>query len=451
MKAFEVLKDDKCLCGSNIKYRYCCFSRISEKNFIKATDNAIKNKEYEEAYCFCNADLTKYILHIKRHTEVLLKKHINGAYDLLAIDLQALTEIFDKLGFIVYQGKINVDFNDKFKRIEDLFENKKLVELITFYRVLFIGIFNNDSASVKEILINLNYKEIEKVELLELYFEEFSKELEYSEKIKILNMLIHKEIDDIQKIKYNTILALSYITNDERQSCVKIIENVVKELKKLCLIDLNDKELYILAGAYFYCGLIMEDDTYLNKSIEIHIAILKNTIDTEEISKIYNEVGETYLMLGDYTNAIKHFNLSIENKFNCLSYINIARTMIEIGNISEAYMQICKLNIKDIPEINLIDYLITMGRILVENEDVNKAKEIYYALKELHIEEKMFSGYKNEIIIMLLEQYKGFYEYKKTSSLKKKIDEINNMLELKPNFMGIGVNLNNIISKLISK
>jgi tetratricopeptide (TPR) repeat protein len=232
---------------------------------------------------------------------------------------------------------------------------------------------------------------------------------------------------------------------------MKIIDYIEKELKELCLIDLNERELHILASVYFYCGLILEDNTYLNKSIEFYTTALKNIIDNDEISKIYNEIGETYLMLGEYTNAIKHFNLSIDNKFNFLSYINIARTMIEIGNISEAYMQICKLNINDIPESNLVDYLIIMGRILVKNEDINKAKEIYYALKELHVEEKMFSGYKNEIIIMLLEQYKGFYEYKKTSSLKKKIDEINNMLELKPNFMGMGVNFNNIISKLTSK
>lgn len=452
MKLFEISRNDKCLCGSNIKYKYCCMDKISEENYsITATNKAINNKDYEEAYIFCNADLTKYLIGIKRHTELLLKSNPRCGNPLLEIDLNALEEILNNLGYIMYYGNIAVNIDDKFSRIESLFENKKLLELIRFYRVLLISIIDKNSDRVKELLKDFNYNKIEKIELLEIYYENIACEFEYSNKIKFLSKLINKEPDGINKIKFNMILALNYNTNGEMQSGIKVANNILDLIKNYKA--LNEYELYIMAGTYFYCGLILEDNSYFKSSIDTYNEILPKVQEIEgmEISDLYNEIGEVYLMDGKFTKAIEAFNSSLENNFNHLAHINIARAKFELGKIIDATKEIYDFSIDSIPEDNLLDYLIIMGRILVINEDKDKAKEIYDTLKILDIEEKLFRDYRNKIIINLLEQYRGFYEDTKSSSLSNAIEEINQSFELKPNFMGIGINFNHIISMFTKK
>ncbi len=68
-KIFGVSRNDKCLCGSNLKYKYCCMDKLSDDTFLKRTDEAIRDQKYEEAYVLCNADITKHIVCMKRHID----------------------------------------------------------------------------------------------------------------------------------------------------------------------------------------------------------------------------------------------------------------------------------------------------------------------------------------------------------------------------------------------
>lgn len=453
LKLFEINRNDKCLCGSNIKFKFCCKNLITEDYYLKKTDEAIRNKEYDEAYLFCNADLTKYLISMKRHTELLLKSNSKAGNALLEIDLKALEEIFSKLSYISYNGNIKFSIDEKFGRIEEVFDNKKYHELIRFYRVLFISIFEDNRDKVRELLIDYDYNEIDKVELLELFYEKVASEFEYSNKIKVLLILIEKEPNGIQKIKYSMILALKYNINGEIQSSIATTKHVIDLIEEVNGKDITEYECYTIAGTYFYCALILKDNSFYKLCIDTYNILLGKIDKTEkkEMANIYNDIGEAYLMDGEYYQAIVAFNKSLEIQFNHLSHINISRANIELDRFEDAVKEIYDLNIDSIPEINLLDYLITMGRILIKKDDRNKAQEIYDTLKQLEVEEKLFRDYKNDVLIDLLEQYKGFYVDKTSTSLSNTIDTINQSVELKPNFMGIGINFNYIISRLLNK
>jgi tetratricopeptide (TPR) repeat protein len=428
-------------------------NHITKDNYLKKTDEAIRSKEYDEAYMFCNADLTKYLIGMKRHTELLLKSNSKAGNALLEIDLKALEEIFNKLSYITYNGGIKFGIDEKFGRIEEVFDNKKYHELIRFYRVLLICIFDDNREKVRELLIDYDYNEIDKVELLELFYENVASEYEYCNMINVLLKIIDKEPNGIQKIKYSMILALKYNINGEIQSSIDITKHVVELIEEINGEDLAEYEYDTLASTYFYCALILNDNSFYKLCIDTYNLLLDKIDKTqkEEISNIYNDIGEAYLMDGEYYQAIIAFNKSLENKANHLSLINISRANIELGRFEDAVKEIYDLNIDSIPEINLLDYLITMGRILIKKDDRDKAKEIFDTLKQLEVEEKLFRNYRNDVLIDLLEKYKGFYVDKTSTSLSNTIDRINQSLELKPNFMGIGINFNYIINRFLNK
>lgn len=428
---------------------------IKENESLAITNKAISNEEYDEAYIFCNAALTKYLINIKRHTELLLKSNPKTGNLLLEIDLKALEEIFNKIGYIIHNVNILVNINDKFERIEKLFDNKRLFELIRFYRIVFMKIFNNHSEMVKELLEDFDFSEIEKVELLELYFEEIASYFEYSLKNEILSKIIETETVKVTKIKYTMILARNYFINGDIKYNIKFVNDVLDSIKDIDIKTLYDYELFIVAKTYFSCGLILEYNSFFDLSIDTHNKLLTKLkitkTESKKIADLYNEIGEVYLMKEQYNIALEKFKLSLKSEFNHLAHINLARANIGLDNIIESNIELNGFNIDSIPEDNLLDYLITMGRILIKNKDKNKAKEIYDSLKRLNIEEKLFDNYRNEIIVKLLEQYKGFYENTKSNSFKDIIEEINQSFELRPNIMGIGININNIISKFIRK
>jgi hypothetical protein len=428
-------------------------NKISDEYYLKKTDECIESEEYDEAYLFCNADLTKYLIGIKRHTEPLLKANSKAVEELYEIDLKALEEIFNKLSYIMYHGNIKVNINEKFSRIETLIDNKKYFELIRFYRILLMKIFENDADKIRDLLLDLDYKQFQRVELLEFYYHEITTDFEYSKKIEILSRLISNEPLIIHKIKYNMTLAIKYFMNGELESSVDTTKITLRLIEEIKDTNLDEYELEILAGTYFYCGLILEEHLYYKLGIDTYnklIAII-NTNDMDSISHVYLEIGECYLMDKEYIKSIDAFKKSLTYQFSYLAHINIARANIELNKINEASNEIYDLKMDSIPDENVLDYLITIGRILIRNNDINKAKEIYDILKEFKIEEVLFNDYRNDILINLLEQYKGFYVEKNPSKLRKALDEINNTIDLKPNIMGIGININYVISKILKK
>lgn len=426
-------------------------NKIEEKHYMVKVDNAIHHKEYDDAYVLCNAELTGYLTKIKRNTESLLISNPMAGNALLKIDLKALDEIFKKLIYIIYNGNITVNIDDKFKRIENLFGNKKLYELIRFYRVLSIKLLGNNTTKIKELLKDFDYNEIERVELLRLYYETAASDLEYSDRIEIIIKLIEKESNEIEKLRCHILLATNYNVNNERQNSIKVVEQVEETIRNIKIKELEKYELNIMAHILFYSGLILKDNSFFKLSIEVYNQILTKMDEIENISDLYNNIGEVHLMGGDFNKAIEFFKLSLESSFNHLAHINLARAKISLGNITDAANEIYNFNIGSIPEDNLLDYLITIGTILIENKDKDKAKKVYKTLKELNIEEGLFNDYRNNIIINLLEQYKGFYQENKLTGFRGFIEETNKILELKPNFMGLGFNLNHMISKAAKK
>jgi len=148
-------------------------NKINVENYLIKTNEAIKYKKYDEAYMFCNADLTKQLINMKRHSEM----NPEFANEMIQYNLYQLEEIFKKLCFILFSSNINVDIDEKFDRIENEIENKEFYELVRYYRVLLISSLENDSKKTKNLLIDLDYNQIDKIELLEFYYEYVASDL----------------------------------------------------------------------------------------------------------------------------------------------------------------------------------------------------------------------------------------------------------------------------------
>jgi len=450
---FELARNDKCLCGSNKKYKKCCLHIHEHYNNLEDTKKYIAEENYVDALITSNADLSKYLINIKRHTEHLLELNNPFGKELLEIDLKALEEILYEIYFIHKKLDSEFDFEEKFIFLENIINIESYFELIRFFRILFLPYCAEKSEEIVVLLRELCFEKLTNVKLLELCCLHVSNELERSMKHRLFDRLIELEDDDLLKLKFLSMKSLDLYLNKEIEYSRQCNDLVRKKLTELFNHGYSDHSQYIVANASYFSGVIGEDNQLIERSIiefEKLLSIEQQVSSVSVLANTYNAIGEAYLILEKFELAIVEFTKGIDIYDNHLGHINIARAYISLGSYDLAMDKIKLLSINEVPNANVLDYLITAGRIIVEIGDVEFANVIYDSLREYETNDLLFNDYKVEILMQLLVEFKGFSDSTNMSTFREKLLEWNKVIDLKPNIFGLGIDINAIIKKILN-
>lgn len=437
----------ECLCGSNRKYDRCC------KPYIKMSwkdSEAYRTLEnYDEEYCINNALMTSYISKIKANTEFFVEKGIRN-HPLLEIDKKAMKEFFDIFISMKAQGLISVDLISKFERIESFFKIKELKE--ECYKAIGVQgiIFETKRKKVKEILKKLDYKKIEDIELLMIYLELHLKEIEILERIEILKKITTSDIKDIEKLRYY-ILLIKILKDIDSDDYAKELEKIDEILEDIDINNLSEGLLIEFLKNLVIYQIFSERNVldYLENKLLIN-DLEKNIGDDIELKiEYYRSIGEIYYMQHKYDKAIESIKKILELRYDIWAYIDLARYYLENGDLESAFKIMDKLDPSTIPSYNKFDYFLTFGRIFLLKNNPKKAEELYEELENIKsgkMEKDVLSSYLKE----LLNCYKSFKDNKgNTEETSGILNTLNSIFELKPNFYGIGININAIFDKVI--
>ena len=210
MKKFTLEKNAQCLCGSGKRYKNCCWDILSNITNGKDFQTEIDNKNFDKAFKLSLADLTNYMIYVKRDTEpMLLNNLIIGEYT-LEIDLKALAEIINKTLFVIKTGNLDVNFISMLHNLSKVFDNQKWHQLLTYYKAVWYYLYKNDIKKGAMVLSEISYKDINDVEFLQLYLDVKNEELSFSDKIEIKDILIEKADNLTNKIKYTAAKGVEY-------------------------------------------------------------------------------------------------------------------------------------------------------------------------------------------------------------------------------------------------
>lgn len=191
MKKFEPTRNMGCICGSAKKFKKCCQNTLPVSSLAKLAIE-IENENFELAYIFCRAELARYMIQVKRHTEVLLSVESSVGHQLLEIDIKALSELLGKLMFIINKGQIEHSFMGDLIRLGELLYSQRWHTRLIYYKVAWEFLFNDNEA--KTYLSNILYKEIDGLDFLQMYLDLMSDDLSFSNRIEIIEKLITIEV-----------------------------------------------------------------------------------------------------------------------------------------------------------------------------------------------------------------------------------------------------------------
>lgn len=442
--------DDKscCWCISGKPYDECCGKIIKSIPFekrIAVIKKHIDNQEFDKALDIAIANLIDYLVKVKSHTEPIAFNNSSFSNILITIDINALSELIDYILSIINLANIDYKFDKLLAKAKNLFFNSSWHMKIDYYNIVWFAFYkDNINQAVNYITNNVKVNSIEDQSFLELIIDIYSDQLPFSDRINMIQRLISQIDQPILKVQYQIVEALIYFEFGDNQKT----KNELEKISKICLKyekdNLDSYELLIIARCYYLLGKLKMDYSYSQKAITVFNRIIDlNTLNNEGISEIFWFIGTAYFDMHQVDNAIENFDKSIEYFSKPQTQIDKAYVIMTTGDYQQSKAVLNQLNYDDLNEVNRKDYLNVYSNILFNDYDKEK---IDFIISELH-NCTFNTGIYKENALKLISNLYQIKEKNKTKLADAKSgikNDVNGVLMLQPNFMGLGINFNNL-------
>ncbi|MCY8935667.1 tetratricopeptide repeat protein [Peribacillus frigoritolerans] len=450
MKKFTLEKNAQCLCGSGKRYRNCCWDILSNITKDMNFQREIDNKNFDKAFKLSLADLTRYMIYVKRDTEpMLLNNPILGEYT-LEIDLKALGEIINKTLFVIKTGNLNVNFISMLHNLSNVFYNQKWHQLLTYYKAVWYYLYQNDIKNAAVILSGISYKEIYDVQFLQLYLDVKNDELSFSDKIEINDILIEKADNLTSEIQYMAAKGIEFFLIGDLEKAKELFNEAILLAEKNINHFKKTYDYFILAGLYNIAGKMFDNMGYIEKAVNYYTKILEDENVTQKgISNAYSRLGDAYFHLKNQEKALECYEKSVEIDGNAVSKIFIAHLFTVNEEFESASEILDSIDFNKLEDKEKIDFMFNYAELILHTKKKDGIENILIKLKELNVTSKYFNDKKNEFIINLQEVLHLSKDDDKDSGVKKVLRKINNYFILEPNIAGIGININQIFKDIL--
>ena len=380
------------------------------------------------------------MIKIKSHTEKFQFPTEKAKNFLIEVDVNALSEIINKLIQIISEGKVTFDFVGYMKNSKKDFYNKKWHNKIDYFIVLWLFIIENDEISaIKYIDENVDIEEINDLEFIDIITDVYSEKLSTTQRINFFDKLIRNAKSELKKSNYLMRKAMTYLSLHD----IDTFNELINEAANLCdknydkNISIADK--YNCAKVYSLYG--KQNISFIKKSINIYEEFLQNNYFKNNYI-IYRHIADNYLDLKIYDEAIINYNKAkkIQSKPEIL--IELSRAYIRNGNYEEGEETLLTINFDNLINELKLDYLTAYSELCCY-KDTDKIDFIIEEFKKLKPISNYYSEYIQKSIVMLYEIKNSKKAPVKREKLWKKLNKI---IMAKPNIYGLGIDFNEIVN-----
>ncbi|WP_433775555.1 tetratricopeptide repeat protein [Bacillus wiedmannii] len=452
MKKFSLERNAQCLCGSGKKYKNCCENILS--NITKKIDvqKEINEKNFDKALKISLADLTRYMIHVKRDTEPMLLNNPILGEDMLNLDMMALQELLDKTLFVIKTGNLDIDFIAMLNNLRGTFNNLYWHQLLTYYKAVWYYLYQNNLKEAAVILSEVSYKEIHNVGFLQLYLDVKNKDLSFSEKMEIIDLLITRSNSPTEKMQYMATKGVEFIHIDDIEKSKELFNEAVIFAEKNIHHFNKTYDYFHLGNLYNQVGKMFDNKGYLENAVTYYTKIFEDKNVTQKgISNAYARLGDAYLNLDNPEKALECYEKSVEIDENILSKIFIARMFTINEEFEKASEILNSINISELEDEGKLDFAFVYAELMLHAKKKDGIEFILIKLKELEISSKYFNDKKNKFIIDLQDLLHTSNDNDESSGIRGFLEKLNNSLILQPNIAGIGINFNEILKSILKR
>lgn len=454
---FQPALNSPCLCGSGEKFKRCCVDRLAGRRPGERARAALERGEYPAALLESRADITKYTIWHKSHTEPLLRVAPTEGETLLGIDLKALAELVELLLHCYRKAGTSTEFPPVLERLRSNINDPRWQRKITYFLALHALLPDWDERKGRRELRKLgSVKEEEDVETLQLYLDLFGEELTFSETLEVIDRILLYAENEVDRLHYSGTKAVQYLLIGDQERAALELETAISTYRQSAKgSDPSGYALYRFAMSLELLGSIREDMQLLDEAIQLYERLLQRDDWTPTgLANILRQLGDTYRYKGAWSQAKEAYGRAIASHPLPILKVFLAESLLQNEGWQPAASEMSSIDVTALSGPEYTDYVFGVAAIAIESGDVTRMNRAESLLKGMQLSVPYLRERRDSLLLSILEVQRTGRSSSLLQGVRRAMTGIGatalRYVKLEPNFMGVGINLGRMLEDLTS-
>ena len=289
------------------------------------------------------------------------------------------------------------------------------------------------------------------LEILQLYIDLYADEISFSSRIKLFDQVLALSDAISDRLQYQGAKAMEYLLVGDAKGAERELVDAIEFSKKEGPID--ELAMYgrlKLSNCLEMLAFIRRDQGIFQEAIDLLKGLLEEHELTDEgKADLYRQLGDCHRFAGAWNDAGSAYRNALAIISASICEVFLSEILLRQDKISEAVGLISSVETKKLDAREFEDFVFTFAAIAIEADEESRLEQAKNLLENLNIATPYFNNRRLELIVNV----QATMESGRSVSIIEATREMlagmarsaGRYLILKPNFMGLGLNLNSII------
>lgn len=450
---------DDCPCGSGKSFGACCRSRLPDFEIGKAFLPEAEAGRWGAALLHVRADVCQYVIWHRDHTRPGLftgPMPLPSGGDLLTIDIEALSEHVSRLCDVQLRAGRGAELLGVLGRLEDRIDDPRWRRKMLFRRSM-TTLLLGDRAGALTLLDELGPVGSDEtdVELIQLYIDLHRYDLGFTERQALYDQIVARTESRADRLQYGGARAFDLLVVGDEAAGHEAMTAVMKLGRSM-----EADRAFSPGTELWFCQVlealaVMErDDVLFDELVErLGRLLALDTWTTAGRALLLRHLGDAHRHRGAWKDGFATYQASWDVSPSEIVRVFAAQCLLHDDDAKGALALIQSLEANGFDRPEAADYAFTYALAAVAAGDLSAAQTADELLREVETDAPYFERLRLEYLVNVQEALRALeagHTRVPLGFLLNGISALSRYTELKPNFMGVGLNLNNLIDDLVA-
>ncbi|MFO7773544.1 MAG: tetratricopeptide repeat protein [Dehalococcoidia bacterium] len=302
-----------------------------------------------------------------------------------------------------------------------------------------------DRDAALTVLSGIDIANCEDPEILELYLAVRPHELPFKTMVDILDRILANTYRASDVLQYTITKGIAYCLINEIPEGCHIMGEAISQYRSLAAEHKTLNGDWHLANGLQFLGEFEGKPTVVRESITCYIALQQKVSDMKYAAPysadLEKSLGDCWSFLGNYDEAVRHYDASLKQESADLTRIFLARAQANLGAMKAARETLLSVDSLQFDVYAHYDFAMSWACLATQSLDSEDIETAKLHLKKAQPFWPIFVSHRDSALIGLLEMSPR----KTREGFRSLMKVLNRYVSLNPNLFGIGINVNRIV------
>jgi hypothetical protein len=419
----------------------------------------IDNSDPVKAEVDWRAGLTKYLGWVFAHTLPGLKDGHPKAAELADVDVAAIDEAIGGLGGALNSLGRAQDLLSTIDHVVRTVPLPGLSERLRAHKALWLDAVLGDNEEASRELDGLDPSRIRDRRLLEA-FVAIRPPSDPFERVRLYERVLRAAAADTDKLEYlytATTLAVELLLVGDKARCLTLLDEGLALVSHRSPSNSDAVAAFTIGRALALRGRLRESESDLHAALAWYRSVNLASILQAGKADTHQFFGNILGDLGQHGEAVAELDLALELGADPDTRLRLAEELIWNGDTDRAERELAAVDQARLSPSGVAEFLTNKATVGVLRKNEAIVRECVDGLRQLVIPEQYFREARDTAclnLLAVLDREGEAWTSRKQGLLLRVLRQIAAVcayLELKPNFFGLGLNLNRVVDRLAER